>query len=101
MTFVDVCEGRGIKPILTTQPRVSEPAPGFVISASHIDQCNDVVRELVNRIGDRALFVDLDAELTGKDEFFIDLGHMNTEGMQAKAGAIGDAIVEDWKAQSR
>jgi len=96
-TIVEVARARGIVPVLTTQPHTLDPdTPGFA-AAVHIRQCNQIVRALAREYGDRVLFVDLDAAFTGKNELFIDLGHMAERGMREKAAAIGDAILAHWR----
>lgn len=91
-TIVDLALARGIVPVLTTQPCSTDPNTPFQHIAAHIEQCNDVMRDVVGRYGDRVLFVDLDRLFTGKNDLFIDVGHMNGLGIARKAEAIGKVI---------
>lgn len=96
-TFVDVCLGRGIVPVLTTQPHTTDTSVPFYLLAVHIDQCNEVMREVAKQYGDKVLFVDAAKMLTGKNEIFIDLGHTNSQGEVLLAQAIGEAILAHWR----
>ncbi|MBL4708651.1 MAG: SGNH/GDSL hydrolase family protein [Flavobacteriales bacterium] len=87
---------RGMKVILSTQAHSTDSTIALYESVVHIDQCNDILREMVAKDSTYQL-VDLDVLLTGKrNELFIDLGHMTEEGMQYKANRFGNAILENW-----
>ena len=92
-TFVDLCEARGIVPVLVTQPHSLDPNVPFAAAREGIEQFAGILRELANGFGDRVLFVDLDRELTGhSDHLFRDVGHMTTEGIALKAERIAAVI---------
>ncbi len=96
-TVVELSWARGIVPVVTTQPHIidANQNPGLQV---HIHQCNQVVNAMVKRWGDKVVFVDLDAMFTGKNDHFVDVGHMTPNAMDKKALAIGDAILEHWRA---
>lgn len=94
-TVTDLALVRGITPVLTTQPHATEPDVLKVFIGGHIDQCNEIMRAVAAEYGPRIVFVDLDRQVTGvHEEFFLDVGHMNDAGIEFKAQAIGQAILE-------
>ena len=98
-TILDVALARGVMPVLTTQPHTSDPDVERANISVHIQQCNDIVREIAAEYGERILFVDLDRMVTGvHDDFFVDLGHMNQEGKAFKAEAFAKVILEHFEA---
>ncbi len=111
-TLVDVATARDATVVLTTQPRALEldskdyPDPALKtrhldIDAHHIDECNAVMREVYAEERGDALMVDLAQEMTGVAEHvFKDLAHVNEDGHQLKAEAIGRAILADLRADS-
>ena len=99
-TIVDLALARGMVPVLTTQPHSTDPAIAAAAHATHMDQCNTIVREEAARYGDRILFVDLDRQVTGlHNEFFVDVGHMDEIGIAFKARTIGEVILQHWRAR--
>ena len=48
---------------------------------------------------DRVVFVDLDREISGRNELFRDVGHMKLDGIRLKAERIGAAILAHWRAR--
>src|SRR5262249_21922488 len=99
-TFVDVALGRGIVPVLTTQPHTSDESNPWYYIAEHIDQCNEVMRGIVKQYGDKVLFVDAAKMLNGKNEIFVDLGHTNDQGKELLARAIGEVILAHWRSSA-
>ncbi len=94
-SILALATARGVVPVLTTQPHAVAPTihEGDDL-ARHIDQCNALLREIAQAWGDRLVFVDLDAAMTGTmNEVFTDLAHCDQRGQWAKARAIGDAIL--------
>ena len=98
-TILDVAAARGMTVVLTTMPRSTDPAKRHSHGASHIDQCNDVLREIAKERrsrDDEVLFVDLDRSMTGQmEEVFLDVGHVDERGRRYKAERIGEAILTD------
>ncbi|MBK26753.1 MAG: hypothetical protein CME70_22320 [Halobacteriovorax sp.] len=87
------------KVVLTTQPFVSSGKnfdPGM---ARHIEQCNQIMRDLVSEFKPHVLFVDLYKLMQKKDDsIFTDFAHVNDSGLAIKAQHIGQAISEDLEA---
>ena len=93
--IVDMAKARGIKVVVTTQPRSTDSSINLFIESKHLDQCNDVMRE-IHQEKPATLFVDLDAEITGHfDSEFFDLGHMSSAGHQMKAKSLAAVILDD------
>ncbi len=83
-------------PVLTTQPYNTHARAARGDVGAHIDECNRFIRGLAAEHGDRVILVDLDEQMTGRQaDRFIDLGHLDHEGRQIKAAAIGKAILRD------
>ena len=98
-TIVDLANLRGIRVVLSTQPHSTDPQ---VLSkydgAVHMDQANNIVREVYKEYQDNVLFVDLDVLMTGKmNKVFEDLGHMDVDGTKFQAEQFGKVILEHWK----
>lgn len=90
-TIIDVARTRGIRVVLVTQP-YSTTTGRQTDKAPHIAQCNAIARRLYER-NPETLLVDLDAAMTGKyDPLFVDLGHLNAEGIELKARLITEAL---------
>ena len=53
------------------------------------------IREIVREYQDTAQLVDLDQELTGRNNLYRDVVHMGRQGDAEKAAAVGRAIFED------
>jgi len=94
--ILDFASARDIEVILTTMPHATDAARDQGAEAKHIDQCNDVVREIQAGRRPPAPFVDLDRQMTGvHEELFVDLGHLAPEGHRIKAQALADVILDD------
>ncbi|MDJ0812873.1 MAG: hypothetical protein QNJ23_04040, partial [Woeseiaceae bacterium] len=97
--MIEVAVANGIRPVLTTMPHTldsSKPAGQTMGRAEQIDQANVIMRDIAVVNSGRVIFVDLDELMTGKmEEVFTDLAHVTEDGRQAKAEAIGAAILED------
>ncbi|MEM7586679.1 MAG: GDSL-type esterase/lipase family protein, partial [Acidobacteriota bacterium] len=92
-TMIDLAGLRGIRVVLTTQPRSQDPEAKDAAAAPHIDQCNAIVRELAAEYPN-VIFVDLDREMTGvMEDVFLDLAHVDGVGRRVKAKAIGEALL--------
>jgi hypothetical protein len=100
-TMIDVAVARGIRPVLTTMPHSTDPAKPYQRQAAHVDQANAALRAIARSYGDRVLFVDLDAAMTGKmEESFRDLAHVDERGRREKARCIAAVIERDRETQS-
>jgi hypothetical protein len=96
-TMIDLALARGIQPVIVTMPRTVNPQLPFYYVHPHVDQCNTIARETYNKYQDKVIFVDLDSLITGKrDDYFLDLGHMEEEGERLKASEIGNAIIKHY-----
>ncbi len=92
--MIDLAHLRGIEVVLTTMPRSQDPEAKDASVAPHIDQCNDIIRQIAAAYPD-VFFVDLDRLMTGTMEHvFLDLGHVDAEGRRVKAEAVGKAVLE-------
>ncbi len=92
--MVDLAQLRGIRVVLTTQPRSQDPDANDAAVAPHIDQCNNVMREIAASYPG-VPFVDLDRLMTGvMEDVFLDLAHVDEEGRRVKAEAIGEAVLD-------
>jgi hypothetical protein len=95
-TFVDLAMARNIKVVLTTQPHSTDPKIPFAYAAKAIDQGNDVMRKVAASYGNSVLFLDLDSMITGhRNDIFVDVGHMNPEGIELKGKIIARCIARD------
>jgi hypothetical protein len=93
-SIVLLARGHGAAVVLATMPRTTDPNQAHFFLADHIDQSNEVMRDLAGELGKDVTFVDLDREITGKHEVFVDVAHTNEEGKRMVAGRIADAILE-------
>ncbi len=104
-TMIEVATARGIRPVLTTMPHTldpGKPAGQTMGRAGQIDQANAIMREIAATNAGAVIFVDLDELMTGKmEEVFVDLAHVTEAGRQAKAEAIGAAILADLRSRPR
>jgi hypothetical protein len=99
-TIIDLAIMREMRVLLVTQPHSHDESILYYFAAEHIDQCNEIARGLAQEYGDQVAFLDLDSAMSGKmDSVFVDVGHMNPEGMQVKAELIGQAILNDIELQ--
>ena len=97
-TIIDIASLRHARVILTTMPHTTDPTKPLYSTFVHMDQANDVLRDIASNYRDRILFVDLDRLMTGKrDDLFVDLAHMKDEAIQTKAEHIGRRLLEDWR----
>ncbi|MCP4649228.1 MAG: SGNH/GDSL hydrolase family protein [PVC group bacterium] len=95
-TIIDLSILKGIKVVLTTQPHSTDPAIKHHLHSKHIDQCNDILREIHEEYTDKIIFVDLDKTMSSKmNNVFEDVAHVNKAGKQFKAEQIGNAILKD------
>lgn len=82
-----------IKVILSTQPYNSDSTKHWYFEAPHIQQCNNIVRELA-KDNPEVTLLDMDQMLTGKrDRIFRDLAHVNQAGLELKAELTGNKII--------
>ena len=86
---------RSVRVVLTTIPHSTNPNVPSAEEARHLDQCNEIVREIYRENQDVALFVDLDKSLTGRNDLYGDLAHMGPKGNAEKAAAVAQAIFAD------
>jgi hypothetical protein len=97
--ILDFSVVRRMRVILATLPHSTDPNVPIAAEAIHIDQCNDVVRDIHAQRGETIL-VDLDAKMTGHDNpLFVDLGHLTPEGDRIKAAELAVAILRDLQGQ--
>jgi len=95
-TIIDLAILRGIKIVLTTMPHSIDPKKRFFHSLQHIDQCNEILRDIARKYQGKILFVDLDTLMTRHmEELFRDVAHVSHEGRAFKAQQIGHAILQD------
>ena len=67
----------------------------------HIDQCNNIMRNLYKQYNGKVIFVDLDKIITGKmNHIFDDLAHMTQEGIRFKGIELGKKILSDLNSDS-
>lgn len=92
-TIVDLATLRGITPVLVTQPTSTDPRAPFAAARATIERFAAELRGLAGEFGERVLFVDLAAELTGRNELFVDVGHLAPAGIAIQAERIGAAIL--------
>jgi hypothetical protein len=93
--IVELSRLRSVRVVLTTIPHSTSPDVPSADESRHLDQCNAIVREIFRDNQDIALLVDLDKELTGRNELYLDLAHMGPAGDAEKAAAVGKAILDD------
>jgi hypothetical protein len=91
-TVIDVARGRGIHPVMTTQPHATDPGLTGFGEAPLIDAANRTMRDSVRLVGTDVLFVDLDAALTGHNTLFVDVAHVTQEGARREAALLGEVI---------
>lgn len=97
-TIIDLAGVRGIRVMLVTQPHSTDPNIPYYYAHEMIDQGNEVVREIAAQYGKQVAFFDLDSLMTGHyNEVFIDLGHMNEEGIKFKGEQVGAALLNDFR----
>lgn len=95
-TMIDLATARGIRVILTTMPYAIKPGHHTAEKAPHVQQCNEILRELARREAGRILFLDLDEAFGPEmDAHFIDIGHVDGEADQRKAELVGALIRAD------
>ena len=94
--IIDLAIARNIKIVLVTMPHSTDPEVKEAYIAPHIDQCNDIMREINEKYSGKIVFFDMDKLMTGKmDSVFNDLGHVNEFGINFKAERIGQVILND------
>ncbi len=87
------------KVILTTQPFVSSGKNFDASMARHMEQCNQIMRDLVAEYRPHVLFVDLYELMQKKDDsIFTDFAHVTDNGLMTKAQHISQAINSDLEA---
>ena len=96
-TVIDLSLCLGIRPVLVTQPHSTAPVVRFAPTRPHLKRFSGVMREVARARGDDVVFVDLDVELTGRNDLFVDVGHMTDAGIALKAERIGAAILAAWR----
>jgi hypothetical protein len=92
--IVQLAKLREIRVVLTTIPRSTDPGAPSADETRHLDQCNEIVREIYRENQDGVLLVDLDKLLTGRNDLYVDLAHMGEKGDAEKAAAVGNAILQ-------
>ena len=96
--IIDLAIARNIKIVLVTMPHSTDPEVKEAYIAPHIDQCNEIMRDIDRKYLGKIVFFDMDSLMTGKmDSVFTDLGHMNAFGINFKAEQIGGVILDDLK----
>ncbi len=96
-TIIDLATLRGIGIVLTTMPHSTDPQKKWFSATKHIDQCNEIIRDIARKYGEKILFVDLDQLMTGQmEEVFRDVAHVTNTGRAFKAHQIGHAILKDF-----
>lgn len=93
--IVQLAKLRGMRVVLTTIPHSTDPNAPSADEARHLDQCNEIVRDIHRQNQDGVLLVDLDKLLTGRNDLYVDLAHMGAKGDAEKAAVVGKAILED------
>jgi lysophospholipase L1-like esterase len=89
--LVYMARRRGTEVVFVTQP-YSRSQPGWHREwASHMDTVNGIVRTLAAETG--AQVVDLDPEMTGREEYFIDALHLTSDATSLKAERIAAALI--------
>ncbi len=97
-TIIDLALVRGMRPVLMTVPYSTDPAkPYSKLYLPHLDEVNSIVREIAADYGAKIIFIDLDREFTRKNNAdFIDVIHLNPEGVVKKAERVAAAILADY-----
>jgi lysophospholipase L1-like esterase len=89
--LVYMARRHGTEVVFVTQP-YSKTQPGWHREwASHMDAVNGIVRTLADETG--SLVVDLDPEMTGREEYFTDALHLTSDATSVKAEKIAAALV--------
>lgn len=95
-TMIDLGALQGITIVLTTMPHSIDPQKKWFSATKHIDQCNEILRDIAQKYGEKILFVDLDHLMTGRmEEVFQDVAHVTSTGRAFKAHQIGNAILKN------
>jgi hypothetical protein len=94
-SVVDLALSRGVRPVLVTVPHSKDPNAAFAPNRGDIERLATELRDVATSYGDRVIFVDLDRELSGRNELFKDVGHLTDDGLTIKAQRIGAAILAD------
>ena len=87
-----LARGYEIRPVLCTMARRQDPgeaSPSFVRA---FDQQNEAIREIA--ASEKVALVDLDRELSGRDELFVDMVHTNVKGSAAVAKLVASGLSE-------
>jgi len=92
---------RDVRVVLAPIPHSTRDDVPSAEDARHLDQCAAVLRGIAAADREGVMLVDLDGELTGRNELFLDLAHMGPEGDAEKAALIGNAIFADAGRESR
>lgn len=80
----------GAKVLVATMPHSKAHVEWGTHVPSHMEQANGALREVAAE-GGHAL-ADLDREMTGREELFIDPVHLTQEGVKMKAKALAKAV---------
>ena len=96
VTIIDLALMRNIAVILTTMPRTTDASKSESFDETvRIDQLNEIAREIGRDYENQIEFIDFAEKMTGKrEEWFVDLGHLNAMGQRFKAEQIGNRILE-------
>ncbi len=100
-TIVVLAREQGSVVVLTTTPlsatrRFSEEHDK--VYRPHAQRVNEIIRALSRETG--SALVDLDASMTGREEYFDDAVHSSSAGKRAKAEKIGRSLLTDLKARN-
>lgn len=99
-TIAELSLLRGATPVIVTMPHATDPDLPFAVrDGESMSLFAKFTRQLYeSELSKYALLVDLDAMITGKrNDIFIDAGHMTTEGIEIKARAVAETILEHHK----
>lgn len=93
-TIVDLSLRRGVTPVLATMPYSTAEHVVAWPSRRDVGRFAEELRSIAALYSGQVLLVDLDREFSGRNELFLDYGHMTRVGRLAKAEKIGVAILE-------
>jgi len=88
-SFIEVSRAWGIEPILLTQMSRMKGK-----NREYQDNFNEIVRSLGAK--HNVLVIDLDKELSNKEDYIYDEVHLNTEGSKKAAGIITKSILKTY-----
>jgi hypothetical protein len=96
-TIVSIAQSTGMRPVLTTMPYSLDPSklPGewaisHEVKVAGMQEHNAIIREIAAERD--VLLVDLDRQMTGKEDYFIDHIHCSGSGRSKKAELVAAAL---------